>query len=207
MNDSHKTTVLAAVVGGYFLGRTKKAKLALTAGALLAGRRLSAAPQDLLGKGLRQLPGTPESGMPDGQVKGQLLTAARTAATSVANRRITAWCDSLRERTERLQEAAEPESEPGQAEGNADSEDEEGEERQEGEEETGRHAAEERDEAPPQRRASRPRQPRQPESARKRGASREPAAHSGSSSGSRPQSRTSSGTAAKRSAARSAPRR
>jgi hypothetical protein len=100
MTDNCRTTVLAGVAGGYLLGRTKKAKLALTFAALVAGRRL--APQDLLEKGARRLAGTPQlAGLSD-QVKDQMMTAARTAVGSLVDRRVESITGSLRERTDRL---------------------------------------------------------------------------------------------------------
>lgn len=105
MTDSHKTTVLAGVAGGYLLGRTKKAKLALTLAALVAGRRL--APQDLLGKGVRKITDTPQPAGLSGHVTDQMMTAARQAASSLVGRRVESLTDSLRERTDRLGEAGE----------------------------------------------------------------------------------------------------
>ncbi|MHA4812992.1 hypothetical protein ACXZ65_01420 [Streptomyces aculeolatus] len=105
MTDSHKTTVLAGVAGGYLLGRTKKAKLALTLAALVAGKRL--APQDLLGKGVRKITDTPQPAGLSGQVTDQMMTAARQAASSLVGRRVESLTDALRERTDRLGEARE----------------------------------------------------------------------------------------------------
>lgn len=100
MNDSCKTTVLVGVAGGYLLGRTKKARLALTLAALVAGRRL--APQELLKSGARKLADTPQlAGLSD-QVRDQMMTAARTAVGSLVDRRVASFTDSLRVRTDRL---------------------------------------------------------------------------------------------------------
>ncbi|MEU5836725.1 hypothetical protein ABZ820_24050 [Streptomyces diacarni] len=102
MNDSCKTAVLAGVAGGYLLGRTKKAKLALAVGSLVAGRRLGLDPQELISKGVRKITETPQFEELADQVKDQMMAAARTAAGSVANRRIESLTDSLRARTDRL---------------------------------------------------------------------------------------------------------
>ncbi|WP_234379984.1 hypothetical protein [Streptomyces sp. CMB-StM0423] len=105
MTDSYKTTVLAGVAGGYLLGRTRKAKLALTLAALVAGRRL--APQDLLGMGARRIADTPQLAAASGQATDQMMTAAREAIGSLVDRRVTSLTDSLRERTDRLGELGE----------------------------------------------------------------------------------------------------
>jgi len=143
MTDSHKTTVLAGVAGGYLLGRTKKAKLALTLAALVAGRRL--APQDLLGKGVRKITDTPQPAGLSGHVTDQMMTAARQAASSLVGRRVESLTDSLRERTDRLGEAGE-EREARDARAERD-EDDEADEADEGD---GRAAASKR--RPPARR-------------------------------------------------------
>ncbi|MFJ3146997.1 hypothetical protein ACIPJM_31715 [Streptomyces halstedii] len=178
MEDSCKKAVALAVAGGYVLGRTKKAKLALALGSLVAGRRLGLNPQDLLTQGFKKVTELPQFQELSVEVKGQLLTAARTAATAMANRRIEGLVDSLRERTEGLRG-------PGEAKG----EDEEREE-----EERGRDEEPEDEEPAPSRRKSgaetdRSRKPAPPKSrpsagrpVRKSspgGTSRKPAAHSG----------------------------
>ncbi|WBB62516.1 hypothetical protein O7599_08280 [Streptomyces sp. WMMC500] len=137
MTDSSKTTMLAGVAGGYLLGRTKKARLALTLAAIVAGRRL--APRDLLEKGAAKITDkTPAAGQPD-QVKDQLMTAARTAVSSLFDRRVEFFTDSLRERTDRLSELREQRD----ARDAGDADEEEGEEDEEDDEgdEGGRHTA------------------------------------------------------------------
>ncbi|AZM51153.1 hypothetical protein DMB38_34690 [Streptomyces sp. WAC 06738] len=92
--------MLAGVAGGYLLGRTRKAKLALTVAALVAGRRL--APQDLLGAGARRIADSPQLAAASGQGTDQMVTAARAALGSLVDRRVASLSDSLRERTDRL---------------------------------------------------------------------------------------------------------
>lgn len=102
MKESHKNAVLVAAAGGYLLGRTKKAKLALVLGSLVAGRRLGLDPQELLRKGVRKVAGTPQFEELSEQIRGELTTAARSAVRAVADRRIDTFTDSLRQRTARL---------------------------------------------------------------------------------------------------------
>ncbi|GHH84672.1 hypothetical protein GCM10018793_49730 [Streptomyces sulfonofaciens] len=98
MECSCKTAVLAGVAGGYFLGRTKKGKLALALASVLVGRRLGLGPQELLKK-VTELPQFADL---TEQVREELMTALRTAATSIVNRRIDNLSNALHERTENL---------------------------------------------------------------------------------------------------------
>ncbi|MFE1202478.1 hypothetical protein ACFW5V_12350 [Streptomyces sp. NPDC058762] len=101
MNDN-RTAMAAAVAGGYLLGRTKKAKLAFAVGSYLVGRRAGLSPGRLLGQGLGGLQRTPQVQELTDQVRGDLLTAGRAAVTAAANRRLTGFADTLRDRTDAL---------------------------------------------------------------------------------------------------------
>ncbi|MFI7345679.1 hypothetical protein ACIBSR_05340 [Streptomyces sp. NPDC049936] len=101
MSDS-KTALAVAMAGGYLLGRTKKAKLAFAVGSYLAGRRIGLSPGDLLSQGLGGLQQAPQIRELTEQLRGELLTAGRAAATAAANRRLTGLADSLRDRTDAL---------------------------------------------------------------------------------------------------------
>jgi hypothetical protein len=76
--------VALAVGGGYLLGRTKKLKLALTLGSVIAGRKLSA--NGLLGHGVEALRDSPEFDRLREQLTGAGRTAAMSAATSSLGR-------------------------------------------------------------------------------------------------------------------------
>ncbi|MFD8276543.1 hypothetical protein [Streptomyces flaveolus] len=101
MNDS-KAALAAAMAGGYLLGRTKKARLAFAVGSYLAGRRLGLSPGQVLSQGLGRLQLAPAFQELSDQVRGELLTAGRTAVTAAANRRLTGLADALRDRTDTL---------------------------------------------------------------------------------------------------------
>lgn len=88
----------AAVVGGYLLGRTKKAKLAIGLGMFLAGKKLSLNPQQI-GKLVKDNPAL--SALSD-QVRGELVDATKSAAGSALTQRMTRLSDSLQDRTEAL---------------------------------------------------------------------------------------------------------
>ncbi|MFF3753231.1 hypothetical protein ACFYYH_22645 [Streptomyces sp. NPDC002018] len=89
-----------ALVGGYVLGRTKKAKLAIGLGMFLAGKKLSLDPQQL-GK---LVANSPVLGSLNDQVRKELVGATKSAATSALTRRMNGLADSLHERTLDLQD-------------------------------------------------------------------------------------------------------
>lgn len=94
----------AALVGGYLLGRTKKAKAAVGLGMFLAGRKLDLNPRQLA----RSLADSPAlSGLGD-QARRELLDATKSAATSALTQRAEHLADSLSERTRRLDGADAP---------------------------------------------------------------------------------------------------
>ncbi|MDF3289871.1 hypothetical protein [Streptomyces silvisoli] len=87
-----------AVVGGYFLGRTKKAKMAIGLGMFLAGRKLRLEPLRLN----KMIAGSPVlSGLSD-QARDQLVDATKSAASAALAKRINGLADSLHERTLQL---------------------------------------------------------------------------------------------------------
>ncbi|WP_217140343.1 hypothetical protein [Streptomyces sp. AC627_RSS907] len=101
MNDN-RAAIAAAMAGGYLLGRTKKAKLAFAVASYLAGRRIGPAPGQVLSQGLGRLQLAPQFQELSDQVRGELLTAGRTAVTAAANRGLTGLADNLRARTDAL---------------------------------------------------------------------------------------------------------
>ncbi|WP_181765113.1 hypothetical protein [Streptomyces albidus (ex Kaewkla and Franco 2022)] len=84
-----------AVVGGYFLGRTKKAKLAIGLGMVLAGKKLNLNPQQIL----KTLSNSPVVGELSGQVRKELVDGTKSALTSAVTQRANHLADSLHERT------------------------------------------------------------------------------------------------------------
>ncbi|GHJ99024.1 hypothetical protein SY2F82_08220 [Streptomyces sp. Y2F8-2] len=88
----------AAVLGGYLLGRTKKGKLALSLGAAMAGSRMR---PGQVGKLLQD---SPVLGNVSKQVRGELASAGKAAATTVLSAKAESLADALHERTEGLKE-------------------------------------------------------------------------------------------------------
>ncbi|WP_055598705.1 hypothetical protein [Streptomyces aureus] len=110
-------TTAAALVGGYLLGRTKKARLAIGVGMFLAGRRLDLDPRRI-GK---LLAASPVTGALSEQVRRELFEATKSAAAQALTKRASGLADSLQQRTRALgsDEAEEPEEreEPGDGAG------------------------------------------------------------------------------------------
>ncbi|WP_405697693.1 hypothetical protein [Streptomyces sp. NBC_01185] len=92
------TKIGTALVGGYLLGRTKKAKVAIGLGMFLAGKKLSLDPQQLL----KMASSSPLlAGLSD-QVRTELVGATKTAASSALTKRVNHLSDSLHERAQGL---------------------------------------------------------------------------------------------------------
>ncbi|MFI0218212.1 hypothetical protein [Streptomyces lydicus] len=90
-----------ALAGGYVLGRTKKAKLAIGLGMYLAGKKLNLDPKQL-GK---LVANSPVLGPLNDQVRRELVDATKSAATSALTQRMSGLADSLHERTLDLRDA------------------------------------------------------------------------------------------------------
>lgn len=90
-----------ALVGGYVLGRTKKAKLAIGLGMYLAGKRLPLDPKQL-GK---LVANSPVLGPLNDQVRSELVDATKSAVSTALTQRMSALTDSLHERTLELSDA------------------------------------------------------------------------------------------------------
>lgn len=91
------TKIALAASGGYLLGRTKKAKLALAFGLFLAGRKLPKSPLELVQQGAGALSKNPQVAELTEQVKGSLFDAGKAAAGRSAERWLSSVGDRLRE--------------------------------------------------------------------------------------------------------------
>jgi hypothetical protein len=109
----------AAVLAGYVLGRTKKAKLAMSLGAMLAGSRVK---PGHLGKLLEE---SPFLGNVSNEVRSELAGAGKAAATTVLSAKAESLADAIHERTEGLREKAHPDGKHkrGEAEGETEQDD------------------------------------------------------------------------------------
>ena len=130
MTQNSKLLALG-LAGGYLLGRTRKAKIALAVASYVLGKRQGLSPQHLLTEGLKKLNETPEFARLNEQLRGELMSAGRSVVTAAANRSLDSLSDSLRDRTAALSSQDEEDDED-QDEG--EGEGEEPEDRREGEE-------------------------------------------------------------------------
>ena len=83
------------VAAGYLLGRTKKFKLAITVGSMLAGQRISTNPQALLKQGQQLVESNPELAKLQKQISGKLFEAAKGAALAQATSRLESMNKAL----------------------------------------------------------------------------------------------------------------
>ncbi|MBB5158538.1 hypothetical protein [Saccharopolyspora phatthalungensis] len=101
---------IALAVGiGYVLGRSRKMKLAIMVGAMMAGRRLPLDPRDLLAQGSKLLGGSPELKKLTDDARDRLLDAAKTAAIAAATNKIDSIGDNLTKRAAGLRVPRSPE--------------------------------------------------------------------------------------------------
>ncbi|WP_409186634.1 hypothetical protein F9C11_21320 [Amycolatopsis sp. VS8301801F10] len=98
--------IAAAVVGGYVLGRRKKAKLAITMGAWLVGKKLNLDPKKLLSDVTRELASSPELAGVRDQVRDEVLGAGKTLAADILAHQAGRLAGSLQEHTGHLRDKA-----------------------------------------------------------------------------------------------------
>jgi hypothetical protein len=96
--------VALGVAGGYFLGRTKKVKLALALAGMAAGRR-AGGPGQLLAQGTKLLGQSPEITRLTDELRGRLLDAGKGAAVAIATRQVEALTERVVNRVGDLTEA------------------------------------------------------------------------------------------------------
>ncbi|MFD9961459.1 hypothetical protein [Amycolatopsis sp. NPDC058986] len=94
--------VAAAVIGGYILGRRKKAKLAIAMGLGLAGKKLNLSPRKLLADVTGELGSSEQFAELKGQVREQVLDAGKKMAVTMAAAQAGRMAGSLRQHTDRL---------------------------------------------------------------------------------------------------------
>ncbi|MEU1705210.1 DNA primase [Streptomyces sp. NPDC005706] len=95
----NRTGLGLAIGAGYLLGRTKKLKMALAVGSVVAGKKLNLTPRamaDLLSQQLRDNPQFKEIG---DQVRQDLRGVGKAATGAMAERQMNALADRLHGRT------------------------------------------------------------------------------------------------------------
>ncbi|MGW3354919.1 DNA primase [Streptomyces bungoensis] len=145
----NRTALGLAVGAGYLLGRTKKLKMAVAVGSLVAGKKLNITPKALAGMVQQQLRDNPQFKEIGDQLRGELRGVGKAASGAMVERQMSALADRLHSRTGRVRDQLSGGS--GEAEGSEEEYDEE--EREDGDREnTGREAREE--EEPPRKKAA-----------------------------------------------------
>ena len=97
--------VALGVASGYFLGRTKKMKLALMVAGMAAGRQ-AGGPGALLRQGKDLLGQSPELASLTGALRGRLVDAGKAAAIAVVTRQVESLTDRVGQRVDSLAGAA-----------------------------------------------------------------------------------------------------
>ncbi|MEU0575768.1 DNA primase [Streptomyces griseoincarnatus] len=95
----NRTGLGLAIGAGYLLGRTKKLKMALAVGGLVAGKKLNLSPRavaDLVSQQLRDNPQFKELG---DQLRGELQGVGKAASGALVERQISSLADRLHGRT------------------------------------------------------------------------------------------------------------
>ena len=93
---SAATKIGLGIASGYLLGRTKKLKLAITIGSMLAGQRVASSPWGLLKQGTELVDKSPELSKLRDELTAKLLEAAKAAAVPEATSRLESVSNSSR---------------------------------------------------------------------------------------------------------------
>src|SRR6188472_2160320 len=115
------------VAAGYLLGRTKKFKLAITVGSMLAGQRVATNPQALMRQLSELAEKNPEIGKLQDRIRDELFSAARSAAISVASDRLESVNRALTSGGGGREDDADEDEEPAEDEYDEDEYEDEGE--------------------------------------------------------------------------------
>jgi septal ring-binding cell division protein DamX len=100
----NRTGLGLAIGAGYLLGRTKKLKMAMAVGGLVAGKKLNLSPRmvaDLLQQQLRNNPQFKEIG---DQLRGDLRGVGKAASGAMVERQMDALADRLHGRTAKVRD-------------------------------------------------------------------------------------------------------
>ncbi|MEU6658738.1 DNA primase [Streptomyces sp. NPDC046821] len=96
-----------ALGAGYVLGRTRKMKLALAVGSMVAGRQLPLSPRAVADLVSGQLQGSPEVKELTDEVRGELSGVGKAASGALIERQVESLADRLHGRTEQIREELE----------------------------------------------------------------------------------------------------
>ncbi|MGW1594560.1 DNA primase [Streptomyces sp. NPDC002343] len=98
----NRTALGLAVGAGYLLGRTKKLKMALAVGSLVAGKKLNLSPKALAELANQQLKSNPQFKEIGDQLRQDLRGVGKAATGAMVERQMSSLADRLRSRTDRV---------------------------------------------------------------------------------------------------------
>ena len=98
--------IIVAAIIGYILGRRRKFKLALMVAGYLGAKKLKLSPQKVFGGLRKEVAELPIVGELTEQSKDQLLTAAKSAVTTLLTKWAGDLAENLTDRTEQLRTRA-----------------------------------------------------------------------------------------------------
>ncbi|MFE9168890.1 DNA primase [Streptomyces kebangsaanensis] len=100
----NRTALGLAVGAGYLLGRTKKAKLALAVGSMVAGKKMNLGPRQLADLVNQQLKNNPQFKEIGDQLRQDLRGVGKAASGAMVERQMTALADRLHGRTSQVRD-------------------------------------------------------------------------------------------------------
>ncbi|WP_181796974.1 DNA primase [Streptomyces sp. WELS2] len=95
----NRTALGLAVGAGYMLGRTKKLKMALAVGSLVAGKKLNLSPKTLADMVNQQLKNNPQFSEIGDQLRQDLRGVGKAATGAMVERQMSSLADRLHSRT------------------------------------------------------------------------------------------------------------
>ncbi|MEV7504018.1 DNA primase [Streptomyces sp. NPDC093018] len=95
----NRTALGLAIGAGYFLGRTRKLKMAIAVGSLVAGKKLNLGPGALADLARRQLRDNPQFKEIGDQLRTDLRGVGKAASGAMVERRMSTLADRLHDRT------------------------------------------------------------------------------------------------------------
>ncbi|MFG2353116.1 DNA primase [Streptomyces sp. NPDC048521] len=100
----NRTALGLAVGAGYFLGRTKKLKMALAVGSLVAGKKLNLGPRALAELAQQQLKNNPQFKEIGDQLRQDLQGVGKAATGAMVERQMGTLADRLHGRTAQVRD-------------------------------------------------------------------------------------------------------
>ncbi|MGW1601590.1 DNA primase [Streptomyces eurythermus] len=100
----NRTALGLAVGAGYLLGRTKKLKMALAVGSLVAGKKLNLSPKMLADVVNQQLKNNPQFQEIGDQLRQDLRGVGKAATGAMVERRMSSLADRLHSRTDQVRD-------------------------------------------------------------------------------------------------------